>query len=121
MHRKEKLFKKTISHPTTANKAFYSRYMNKLTTFMRAAKRKFYAEKIQYYKHNSKQTWNVSNDILGRSNKSTSPNSQIVFYINNVLNSDPKMITSKFRNFFTNLDSNLAQNIPLTNLNFNHY
>ena len=118
MRRKEKLYKKTISHPTTVNKTLYSRYRNKLTTLIRAAKEKFYAEKLEHHKHNSKQTWKVLNDILGRSNKSKLPNS---FYINNVLNSDPKIIANNFNNFFANLGLNLAQNIPPTNLNFHHY
>ena len=52
------------------------------------------------------------NDILGRSNKSK---------INDVLNSDPKMIANNFNNFFANLGSNLTQNIPPTYLNFHHY
>ena len=118
MRRKEKLYKKTISHPTTVNKTLYSRYRNKLTTLIRAAKKKFYAEKLEHHKHNSKQTWKVLNDILGRSNKSKLPNS---FYINDILNSDPKIIANNFNDFFANLGLNLAQNIPPTNLNFHHY
>ena len=118
MRRKEKLYKKTISHPTTVNKTLCSRYRNKLTTLIRAVKKKFYAEKLEHHKHNSKQTWKVLNDILGRRNKSKLPNS---FYINDVLNSDPKIIANNFNNFFANLGLNLAQNIPPTNLNFHHY
>ena len=119
MRRKEKLYKKTISRPTTVNKTLYSRYRNKLPTLIRATKKKFYAENLEHHKHNSKQTWKVLNDILGRSNKSKLPNS---FYINDVLNSDPKIIATNFNNFFfANLGSNLAQNIPPTNLNFHHY
>ena len=53
MHRKEKLNKKTISHPTTANKTLYSRHWNKLITLLRAAIKKFYAEKSEHHKHDS--------------------------------------------------------------------
>ncbi len=66
IHRKEKLHKKYVSNPTNANKQAHVSYRNKLTTLIRISKRHYYAEKLEESKFNSKQTWNVLNDILGR-------------------------------------------------------
>ena len=73
IHRKEKLHRKYVCHPTSSNKNAYISYRNKLTTLIRTAKKNFYTNKLENSKRNSKLIWNILNDILGRKKKQPLP------------------------------------------------
>ena len=117
--RKDKLRKKYVSYPSDSNKAAYVNYRNKLTSLIRTSKRRYYAEKLEESKFNSKRTWNVLNDILGRQNGHKQISSS--FKINGSPNSDPQTIADKFNSYFVNIGPQLAHKISHTDTNFHHF
>ena len=106
--RKEKLHNKFVNRPNETNKNNYHNYRNRLTTIIRASKRDYYAKKLSDCKHNTKQTWNVLNSILGRNKKTSLPDS---FKHNDEIISDPQQITNKFNSYFINIGPKLANQI----------
>ncbi len=118
INRKDKLYKKYVSHSTDYNKNLYVTYRNRLTALIRVSKRNYYADKLKEFKHNSKQTWNVLNNILGRNNKPTIASQ---FKLNNIQVSDPTLIANGFNSYFVNVGSNLAREIPPADINFQDF
>ena len=56
-----------------------------------------------------KQTWRVINDTLGKRNQKT--NLPISIEHNNTLITNPNKIANTFNDYFTNIGTNLAENI----------
>ena len=116
--RKEKLYKNYVSHPTDSRKAAYISYRNKLTTLIRISKRNYYADKFTEFKYNTKQTWKVLNNILGRKNNTIISSR---FKIGSTFVSDPSIIANNFNSYFVNVGPNLARDISQTNVGYNHF
>ena len=95
----------------------YSTILQKL---IRSAKSKYYHEKLQKFRLDSRKTWSTINDILWRhKGKQDFPN----HFINggNKI-TDKKVIAESFNNFFTNIGPNLSKNIPSPpNLSYKKY
>ena len=119
IRRKEKLYKKYVNHPTNSNKIAYSTYRNKLTTLIRTSKRRYYAEKLEESKFNTKQTWKVLNNILGRHNRQKQMPS--FFKVNDAHVSDPQIIADNFNSYFVNIGPELARKIPQADYTHHHY
>ena len=82
------------------------------------SKRNYYADKLNDFKNNSKQTWKVLNNILGRHKKSViSPR----FKVGSSYITDPITIANNFNSYFVNVGPKLAREIPSTNTNFRHF
>ncbi len=118
IRRKEKLYKKYVSCPNDLHKAAYVSYRNKLTALIRISKRNYYADKLNEFKYNSKQTWKLLNNILGRCNKSIISSR---FRIGSSYVSDPTTIANNFNSYFVNVGPNLAREIPATDIDFHHF
>jgi len=118
IHRKDKLYRKFRSSPTAANKLALARYKNTLTTLIRVTKKSYYADLLDDHKSNLKQTWKVLNDLLGRTRKSHLPDS---FVFNECSTSDPIKIADGLNNYFTNVGSKLANQIPVSQVNYRHF
>ena len=119
INRKDKLHRKYVSHPTLVNQTNLNSYRNKLTTLIRTSKKNYFTNKLDACKHNTKLTWNILNDILGRKTKRNLPS---YFYDDNLaLITDPSVIANKFNNYFVNVGPNLARKIQTTNLDHNHF
>ncbi|XP_072037093.1 uncharacterized protein [Amphiura filiformis] len=121
IHRKEKLYRKYIGHPSPSNKNAYISYRNKLTTLIRAAKKNHYANKLENCKHNTKLIWNTLNDILGRNNKHPLPS---FFYDDNAHQEqiiDQNIIANKFNSYFANVGPSLARKIQTRGSNFHTF
>ena len=89
-----------------------------MTTLIRAAKKTYYAEKLENCKHDAKQTWNILNSVLGRQNRSNLPSS---ININNSSNSDPRTISDYFNSYFINIGPNLANKIMRPGVTFQDF
>ena len=87
----------------------YKKYKNKLTTILRSAEKKYYADRLQHVKESASKTWKVLNEMTNR-NYTRKPISQIQF--NDVLIDDKKLIADKFNDFFVNIGPELAKAIP---------
>ena len=76
-------------------------YKNKLTHFLRVAKRLCYNKKLCEYKSNAKSTWKLLNDLI---NKKKSKRKLPAFFKSNeeeIFN--PIHIASRFCEYFTNI------------------
>ena len=69
-------------------------------------------------KNNSKKSWGVLNEILNRSKKSSLCGSLL---INDCLTSDKNQIAEHFNQYFSNIGTTLAQNIPNSTRNFSDF
>ena len=115
---KDKLYRKYRSSQTESNKIALVNYKNSLTTLLRVAKKQYYSDLLDDHKNNLKQTWNVLNDLLGRTRKQQVPDS---FDINGTPTSDSQKIADGFNSFFTNIGPNLTNQIPVSESNFNDF
>ena len=66
INRKNELFNLKLKTPSAQNISCYNTYKNILTRLIREAKKRYYEGEFQKYKGNSKETWNILNNLLGR-------------------------------------------------------
>ena len=118
IRRKDKLYRKYRSSQTESNKLALLNYKNSLTALLRAAKKRYFSDLLDEHKNNSKQTWKVLNDLLGRNRKHQLPDS---FDINGSPTSDAQKIADGFNSFFTNIGPNLANQIPVSDAHFSDF
>ncbi len=118
IRRKDKLYRKYRSSQTDSNKRALSVYKNKLTTVIRAAKKRYYCDLLNIHKRDLKKTWQVLNDLLGNNRKKTLPDS---FVIDGSVVSDPQHIADGLNDFFVNIGPKLACNIPQTTNKFSDF
>ena len=118
IRRKDKLYRKYRSSQTESNKLALVNYKNSLTALLRAAKKRYFSDLLDEHKNNSKQTWKVLNDLLGRNRKHQLPDS---FDINGSPTSDAQKIADGFNSFFTNIGPNLGNQIPVSDAHFSDF
>ena len=76
IHRKDMLYLKNRSSQTESNKLALVNYKNSLTALLRAAKKRYFLDLLdEHIKNNSRQTWKVLNNLLGRNRKQQLPDS----------------------------------------------
>lgn len=110
---KNKLYLQQKRHPTTENISKYKQYKRWLNRLIRNAERDHYENLLQRNKHNSRKLWSVLKEVINRK-KTVCSSSQ--FKINNRIETDTNIIANKFNDYFTNIGSNLAVNIPNTEI-----
>jgi hypothetical protein len=115
INRKQRLYKKSIGHPSITNKKNYITYRNTLTTLIRNSKKSYYTDKLDSCKHDTKRTWNILNNILNRRNRIKPPTN---FNIHGSEYTDPLDISKQFNSYFSNICINLSNNIPSSPTNF---
>ena len=118
INRKDNLYKRYVCNRTDNNRSAYVNYKNKLTTLIRLSKRNYYHNKLNECKYSSKQTWNVLNNILGRSTK---PTGSSYFNVDNNTISDPLKIADCFNKYFSNVGPELSRSIPTVDKNLHDY
>ena len=95
-------------------------FSNILKKDIRLAKTKYYHDRLNKFKSDSRKTWNIINDILWR-NKSRKAFPK-KFLLDNKEIVDHQEIAEKFNSFFTNIGPNLSNKIPTyTNKSFHSY
>ena len=98
------------------NLTTYNRILKKS---IREAKLKFYESKFEKCKSNSKQTWEVINDVMNKKDKNIMPDYMI---INDSHITDKTIIAEHFNNYFNEIGTNMAANIQHhPNMSFEHY
>ena len=76
------------------------------------AEKEYYSQLIEANKSNMKKTWSILKEII---NKSKSSKLQSQFRLSdNTLTSDQSVISEKFNDFFSNIQTNLAEKNPRT-------
>ena len=104
--RKEKLFAKKIRYPTAENIEKFKVFNKIYCKIRHAAKKLYYNSQFTKFAKDSKQTWSVIREIIGK-NKSKE---QIPTYFqqNGKIISDVLEIADGFNNFFASVGPNLA-------------
>ena len=115
---KNKLYKRSLRHPTALNKIEYAKYRNKLTQLLRKQHRNYYESLIQEIKNNLTKTWNIIKSVIN--NKRTMFKCS-KFVNNNITMSDGLEIANHFNNYFANIGPNLAKSIPDTTFTHNKF
>ena len=68
---KNKLYRKSLKHPTAFNQSEYSKYRNKLTKLLRSQERNYYENLINQNKHNLSKTWSVISTVINNKKSKT--------------------------------------------------
>ena len=100
------LYKKWKSSKNSKNKlgdeTIYEKYKNyrkRLTYLIRLAKNKFYSKKFDKCKGNSKQTWQLINELRGKSNRKV----KCSFIIDGNVIKERRLIAHEFNKYFTSV------------------
>src|SRR5206468_1638428 len=115
---KSNLYKRYKLCPSLQNEDIYKKYRNKLKLVLKKAEKDFYCSKLQVHSGDLKQFWKILNKLI----KSNSFSDILMEFEYNGQNlSDPVIIVDKFNDFFTNIGSNLASNVPDTSTYFSSF
>ncbi len=106
INQKNKLCKCYIKNPSIKYKERFSQFRNKLTHIIRKSKRDRYTGRINSTQGDSKKTWQVLNEVLGRGRKGT-----VLPDTNGNTSKDINDLTNSFNNHFVSLGENLASKI----------
>ncbi len=112
---KNKLYRKQVQNRTDLNRATYTQYKNKLSKILKIAQRNYYANEIQQANNDMKKIWSIIGELLNK--KSRDPLPKIFRDVGNTVDGEEN-IANGFNSFFSNVEANLARQIPPTN---NHY
>jgi hypothetical protein len=115
-----KLFRKCSKKAKTdPSYVHYVRYINCYNKLKHFAKTTYYLQLFDEFKNNSKQTWKVLNNLIGKQNDKTFV--PIKFKHNDELISNPQDIANHFCDYFTNVGPGLAAKIPEPINRYSHY
>ena len=91
---------------------WYKQYRNKLNHILRMTERKYYQDLLSEHKSNVKKSWQVIKIVINK-RKYKPINSKLK--CNDKITEDGQVISDKSNNFFVNVGTTLAKNIPLSN------
>ena len=89
----------------------YKDYRKRLKVLIKGAKQKFYSDKFDQCKGNSKKTWELINELRGKIK--TKP--KAFFFVNGTLVKERRVIADEFNKYFTSIASNLNDNALANN------
>ena len=117
--KRKTLYKRMLSLPNQTRQSQYKAYRNKLNTLIRIAKCNYFSGRFESVKNNLKETWKLINQVINKSKRKPSlPNT---FNYRNKTLTDPSKIANHFCDYFTNIDANLAKQIPSVDTPFNSF
>ncbi len=97
--KKLQLYRKSIRHPPThPSRLTYRRYRNIYNRLRKTAKREYFSNQLDKFKNNTRQTWNIYRQFLGKINDKTSITDY--FVIDGKESNDKTVISEGFNNFF---------------------
>ena len=106
---KNKLYEIYMKYDTGFNKITYTQYKNQLTSILKRHEKEYYKSLLETNKNNLKKTWTVIRNVVNNC-KQTKLNDS--FSYNNSIITDKKTISNKFNDYFVNIGSTLAAQIP---------
>ena len=115
---KNKLFRACFKSNNADKKPFYKKYRNKLSHIKYHAKRNYYENLVKSNNRNPSQKWSAIKEIIEckkSSKKSKLPSALLIE--NQMINTDSHVFLDKLWEYFANIGTNLANNIPQTNNN----
>src|SRR6218665_2930368 len=108
--RKNKLYLKSIKHPTEANITSYRKYRNKFKTLKNNMERQYYEREFAKNLQNSKNTWRLVKSLL---NANYASNAIDALKLDGRIVTDPAQLAHAFNGFFTGIGRTLAQTYPI--------
>ena len=110
MGQSKRLYQRFISDQTNCLlEDKYKTYRNILNNVKRSCKIKYYQEKCEEFKKNTRKLWQLINDVIHRSNDKSSIIDCIK--VDNIEIHDKKIISNKFGEYFSQLGSKFANKI----------
>ena len=97
----------------------YKLYNSKLQHLKRRAKAKYYFDKCEEFRNNTKKLWQTINRLCGKTNDKTSVISSLM--IGKARCYDTAKIANEFGDYFANVGENYARKIPPSQKGINHY
>ena len=85
----------------------YSAFRRKLKHIIKKAKKLYYGEKFNKFNGNIKKTWQLINELRGKSKRSIKPS----FMVDGNLIQDRRLIANGFNKYFTSIAKNLNDDI----------
>ena len=117
---KNKLYKKILNNGNEELKARYKYYRNHLNKLKNILKRRYYEQKFDTAKGDTKQTWKLVNEVINRKKRNTVSSAE--FKKDNERISDEREVVNRFNEYFVNVGANLAKKITAnTNSTFKSY
>ena len=107
--KKNKLFLKYQKYPTEINRIIYKTYQRHLQKLLKETEKKHYADLLEQHKNNMKKTWIVIKEAIGIDKQRIMGKN---FNINGNTVNDPPVIANAFNEYFANVGTELAKNIP---------
>lgn len=97
----------------------YTQYRNAVTNEIRYKKKEYYRGKFSEFFGNMKKSWDLLNKIIRPTGKES--NSDINLRFNGNIISDPKLVASRFNDFFSSIGGQIAANFPGTSDEYSNY
>ena len=107
--KKNKCYKKYILSPLDTNFDKYKKIRNKVTSSLRRAKKEYYFQKFDSIKQNSKLTWKLINDVLGK--QKATLNKEQSFTHNETVINNPSDIAESFNEYFVQIGSKISSSL----------
>ena len=118
--RKQRLYEKFLKQKTYENETKYKSYKNLFEKLKKQAKKYYYANKLANAAGDTKKTWNVIKEIIGKTrSKNDSLPKQLL--VNENFTSHNDTIANSLNDFFINIGPELAAKIPPCNKTFDSY
>ena len=110
-NQKQKLYEQFLKRRTPENKETYKAYKNLFEMIKRKSKKHFYSAKLIKLQGDTKKTWRIIKEQIGKNgiDKSSCPQKNFVDKTENV---GETKIANEFNKFFINIGPKLAQKIP---------
>ena len=115
--RKQKLYEKFLKKKSPKNEKEYKDYKQLFGKIKKDSKKKYFQERLSFYKNHIKNTWKTLKDVIGKTKISENRLPKKIALENKEI-TDQKTIAEKFNKFCVNVGPNVASKIPQ---NSNHY
>jgi hypothetical protein len=106
---KKILHKASIANPTAENINKYKNFRSIYQRVLRAAKKLYFTSKLQANASSPKKTWEVLNEILGKSKKAETVEK---IHVNGTTTTDPSEIANCFNDFFVSVGQQISNSVP---------
>ena len=110
---KNKLYVRSLKHPSCENVKKYKMYRNKLHQLLRKAERDHYDALLNHNKNNLRKSWSIIKEVINKKRQNCISHE---FLLDGDIVTDRKCIAHKFNEFFTNIGSTLANKIAKSDI-----
>ena len=104
--KKNNLYLAFLKDRSELTESRYKKYKTKLTKLLRLEKKNYYRKKLEDCKTNTRETWKILNNIIGKRKSETKYSNEFCVGENRVLES--KEIANHFNKFFVDIGTNLS-------------